>query len=90
MDYADQWTEGFTKKECSEQKLSVTECDKLRGQAIEMSRTQMQGTIKQLDEACKKSVLLEDECVEKKREVLKRMVSDGEQKGHIEKQHLNR
>jgi hypothetical protein len=90
MEYTDQLAEGFTKKECSEQKLSVTECNKVRAQAIEIFRTQMQGTIKQLDEACKKSVLLEDECVEKKREVLKRMVSDGEQKGHIEKQHLNR
>jgi hypothetical protein len=90
MDYSDQLAEGFVKKECSEQKLSVTECNKVRGQATEVFRTQIQESIKQLDEACKKSVLLEDECVEKKREALKLIVSNGERDGVIEKQHLNR
>jgi hypothetical protein len=80
---------GFVKRECSEE-LSATECNNLRAQGIEMSRIQTQESIKRLDEACKKSVLLEDECVEKKREFLKALVSKGERDGLIEKQPLNR
>jgi hypothetical protein len=76
LDMSVQLAEKDAEKECSEKKLSEAACNKLRDVTLKSAREQMQKVITGFDEMCKKSVLLEDECVEKKQELLKVAVAE--------------
>jgi hypothetical protein len=71
LDVGAQAAEEDVKKECSEKKLSESACNKLRDVKLKFAREVMQKLITDFDEMCEKSILLEDECVEKKQELLK-------------------
>jgi hypothetical protein len=71
LDLGIQMAEHNVKGECSEKNLSEADCNKLRDTEIKSARELVQETIKRVDENCKKSISLEDECVEKKHEQLR-------------------
>jgi predicted Holliday junction resolvase-like endonuclease len=71
LDMAAQLAENDVKEECSEKKLSEAACNKLRDVRLKSTREDAQEAIRKLDEMCKKSPSLEDECVEKKQEKMK-------------------
>jgi hypothetical protein len=76
LDFGAQVMEIDVKKECSEKNLSEADCNRLRGDKLKFARENMQERMKQFDEMCKKSILLEDECVQKKQEMLKVMLAE--------------
>jgi hypothetical protein len=76
FDFGVQMAEKDARKECSEKNLSEADCNKSREDNLKEAREVMQNFITEFDETCKKSVLLEDECVEKKQQTLKEMLAD--------------
>jgi predicted Holliday junction resolvase-like endonuclease len=76
FDVGVQMAEKDAKKGCSEKKLSEADCNKFREDKLKEAREVIQEVIKEFDEACKKSIMLEDECVEKKQEMLKGMLAE--------------
>jgi hypothetical protein len=78
FDFGVQIAEKDAKKECSEKNLSEANCNKLREDKLKEAREGLQEIIKEFDEMCKKSILLEDECVQKKQEMLKVMLAESQ------------
>jgi hypothetical protein len=76
LDMGVQLAEIDVKKECSEKKLSEAACNELRDVTLKSARERMQKVVTGFDEMCKKSVLLDDECLEKKQELLKIVVAE--------------
>ncbi len=76
LELGDQLVEIDVKKECSEKKLSEVDCNKAREGKLKEARKAMQDLMTRFDEMCKGTVFLEDECVEKKQEMLKLMVAE--------------
>jgi hypothetical protein len=80
FDFGVQMAEKDAKKECSEKNLSEADCNKFREDKLKEAREGMQEIIKEFDEMCKKSILLEDECVEKKQQVLKELLAESKRR----------
>ncbi len=72
LDLGAQIAEKDVKKQCSEKNLSEADCNKLRDVKLKSAREETQESINKFDENCKKSIMLEAECVEKKQEMLQR------------------
>jgi Skp family chaperone for outer membrane proteins len=76
FDFGVQMAEKDARKECSEKNLSEADCNKSREDKLKKGREDVQEIIREFDETCKKSISLEDECVEKKQEFLKGIVAE--------------
>jgi hypothetical protein len=76
LELGDELSEKDAQRECSGKSLSEADCKELKEEKIKSGRKGNQGFIERFDENCKKSALLEDECLAKKQDLLKRMYTE--------------
>jgi hypothetical protein len=83
LDAYTQAAETIGKRQCSERNLSETDCAELVKFLVGYMRDGMKENIRRLDEDCKKSALFEEQCLEKKQQVLQSSLRELTDKSYI-------
>jgi Na+-transporting NADH:ubiquinone oxidoreductase subunit NqrC len=83
LDSYSQAAEAIGKRQCSEQNLSETDCAKLKEFLVDYMRKGMKENIRRQDEDCKKSSLFEEQCLERKQQILQRSLQELTDKSYI-------
>jgi hypothetical protein len=78
LDLTARVSERITTKHCSEKNLSEADCSEVKARYLKGMSEAVQESINVLNEGCKKSALLEDECVEQKQVLVKEMFAEYE------------
>jgi Uri superfamily endonuclease len=76
LDLSAEVAEQSQNKTCSERHLSEADCNRWKVDNLEEMRKRTQEIINDFDEKCKKSALLEDECVKAKQDWVKKTFAE--------------